>query len=61
MQELDDVLKGFFKKNSISRDALGYINELFKPDIWGEDLKLAILTLVGLGGADLPPPRVFPP
>ena len=32
-------------ENSISRDALRYINELFKPDICGEDLKWAILRL----------------
>ena len=44
MDELETVLKGL--KTNISRDALGYLNELFKPDIIGDDLKLAVLKLM---------------
>lgn len=44
MEDLDVVLKGL-KKNK-SRDALGYLNELFRPEVIGDDLKLAILKLM---------------
>ena len=44
MEELDYVLKGL--KTNKSRDALGYLNELFKPNVIGSDLKLALLKLM---------------
>ena len=44
IEELEVVLKEL--KNDKSRDALGYINELFKPEVCGQDLKLAILKLM---------------
>ena len=44
MDDLDIVLKGL--KANKSRDALGYLNELFKPDTIGSDLKLALLKLM---------------
>ena len=44
LEELEVVLKGL--KNNKSRDALGYINEIFKPDVCGDDLKLAVLKLM---------------
>ena len=44
MEELTVVLKGL--KTNKSRDALGYLNELFKPEVIGDDLKLAILKLM---------------
>ena len=43
-EDLDIVLKSL--KPDKSRDALGYLNEIFKPDIIGSDLKLAILKLM---------------
>ena len=46
MEELTVVLKGL--KTNKSRDALGYLNELFKPEVIGDDLKLAILTLMNM-------------
>ena len=33
-------------KTNKSRDALGYLNELFKPNVIGSDLKLALLKLM---------------
>ena len=44
MEELEDVLKHL--KTNKSRDALGFLNELLKPNVIGEDLKLAILKLM---------------
>ena len=44
MNDLEIVLKGL--KTNKSRDALGYLNELFKPDTIGSDLKLALLKLM---------------
>ena len=44
MDDLDKVLTGL--KSNKSRDALGYLNELFKPKVIGSDLKLAILKLM---------------
>ena len=44
MDELEEVLK-YLKKNK-SRDPFGYANEIFRPDVAGEDLKLAILKLL---------------
>ena len=46
MEELEVVLK-YLKKNK-SKDALGYIYELFRPEVCGEDLKLAILKMMSL-------------
>ena len=42
MEELD--IKGL--KNNKAGYALGYINKIFKPDVCGDDLKLAILKLM---------------
>ena len=44
LNDLEDVLKGL--KKDKCRDPFGYINEIFKPDVCGEDLKLAILKLM---------------
>ena len=44
LSDLDDVLKDL--KKDKCRDPFGYINEIFKPDVCGEDLKLAILKLM---------------
>ena len=46
MEELEVVLK-YLKKNK-SKDALGYINKLFRPEVCGEDLKLAILKMMNV-------------
>ena len=43
MDDLTLAIKSL--KNNQSSDALGYINELFKPGVIGSDLKLAILKL----------------
>jgi hypothetical protein len=44
MTDLVEALKSL--KNNKSSDALGYINELFKPSVIGSDLKLAVLKLM---------------
>ena len=44
IEELEVVLKEL--KNHKSRDALGYIKELFKPEVCGEHLKLSFLKLM---------------
>ena len=44
MENLDKVLKSL--KNNQSRDPMGMINELFKPGIIGEELKIATLNLM---------------
>ena len=44
MEELENVLKHL--KNDKSRDPDGLINELFKPEVIGEDLKLSLLLMV---------------
>ena len=44
INDLDIVLKHL--KKDKSTDALGYINEIFKPEVIGSDLKLAILKLM---------------
>ena len=44
MDDLGTVLKDL--KTNKSRDALGYLNELFKPKAKGSDLKLALLKLI---------------
>ena len=44
MNELEKVLEHL--KKDISRDPNGYINELFKPEVAGIDLKKAILNLM---------------
>ena len=41
MDQLESVLN-YLKKNK-SRDPYGYANEIFRPDVAGQDLKLAIL------------------
>ena len=42
--DVEIVLKGL--KNGTSRDPYGYANELFKPNVAGQDMKLAIVKLV---------------
>ena len=44
MEQLDEVLK-YLKRNK-SRDPSGYANEIFRPEVAGQDLKLAILKLM---------------
>ena len=44
MKELNLVLKHL--KNNKSRDPFGYINELFKNEVAGKDLKTAVLKLM---------------
>ena len=44
MKRLDKVLK-YLKKNK-ARDPHGFCNELFRPEVAGDDLKLALLKLV---------------
>ena len=44
MDDLDAVLK-YLKKNK-SRDPLGYANEIFRPEVAGDDLKKATLSLM---------------
>ena len=44
LSDLEYVLK-YLKKDKC-RDPFGYINEIFKPDVCGKDLKLAILKLM---------------
>ena len=46
MEELDIVLKHL--KNDKSRDPNNHANELFKPNVAGSDLKLAILQLMNM-------------
>ena len=56
-EDLEQVLKNL--KNNKSRDPLGNANELFKPALAGEDLKLAILLLVNKIKNKLELPEVF--
>ena len=44
MEDLDKVLKNL-KKNK-ARDPIGYCNELFRPEVVGNDLKRAILNMM---------------
>lgn len=44
MKDVEIALKGL--KNGTSRDPHGYANELFKPNVAGHDLKLAIVKIV---------------
>jgi hypothetical protein len=44
MTDLDNVLR--YLKNNKSRDPLGLANEIFKPNVAGNDLKLAILLMM---------------
>ena len=44
MTQLEKVLHNL--KLNKSRDPLGYVNELFKPEVAGEDLKLAVLKMM---------------
>ena len=44
INDLDQALKDL-KKNK-SSDSLGHINELYKPDVIGSDLMLALLKLI---------------
>ena len=41
MKDLDRVLKGLKKQKS--RDPYGLANDLFRPGVAGDDLKLAVL------------------
>ena len=43
-EDLDTVLK-YLKKNK-SRDPNGFANEIFKPEVAGEDLKIALLVMM---------------
>ena len=44
MTNLDNVLK--YLKNNNSKDPLGLASEIFKPNVAGDDLKLAILLMM---------------
>ena len=44
MEDLELVLKKLKRKKS--RDAMGYANELFRPEVAGDDLKAAILKMM---------------
>ena len=44
MKDLDEVLKNL--KKDKSRDPMGLANEIFRPEVAGDDLKLAILKLM---------------
>ena len=44
MEQLESVLEYLKKENS--RDPFGYANEIFRPEVAGDDLKLAILKLM---------------
>ena len=44
MEQLESVLE-YLKKDK-SRDPFGYANEIFRPEVAGDDLKLAILKLM---------------
>ena len=46
MDQLDNVLN-YLKKNKC-RDPYGYINEIFRPEVAGKDLKLALLKLMNI-------------
>ena len=54
MTDLDKVLKNL-KKNK-ARDPIGYCNELFRPEVAGDDLKAAILKMMNKIKAD----QIFP-
>ena len=55
--DLEKALKSL--KNSKSRDPSGLINELFKPPVIGDDLKLALLRLVnGIKNTFIIPPQL---
>ena len=54
MDDLNRVLK-YLKKNT-SRDPLGYSNKIFRVDIAGEDLKIAIIKLMNMIKYD----QIFP-
>ena len=54
MEHLDVVLK-HLKKNK-SRDPSGYANEIFRPEVAGDDLKKAILLLMNKIKSD----QIFP-
>ena len=44
MKQLDNVLKNLKKQKS--RDPLGFANDIFRPEVAGDDLKLATLKLM---------------
>ena len=46
MEDLDKVLKSLKKQKS--RDPFGLANDLFRPDVAGDDLKLAVLKLMNM-------------
>jgi hypothetical protein len=54
MLELEDVLKQL--KMNKSRDPLGFANELFRPEVAGQDLKVAILDLMN----EIKESQIFP-
>ena len=54
MDDLNKVLKDM-KKNK-SRDPMGYCNEIFAPDVAGDDLKIALLKMMNKIKKD----QVFP-
>ena len=59
MEDLDKVLK-YLKKNK-SRDSMGYANELFHPNVAGQDLKRAVLKLMNRIKTDEIFPEVLDP
>ena len=59
MEDLDKVLK-YLKKNK-SRDSMGYANELFHPNVAGQDLKSAVLKLMNRIKTDQIFPEVLDP
>ena len=54
MEQLESVLE-YLKKDK-SRDPFGYANEIFRPEVAGDDLKLAILKLMNRVKSD----QIFP-
>ena len=54
MEQLDKVHK-YLKKDK-SREPYGYANEIFRPEVAGQDLKLAILKLMNIIKVD----QLFP-
>ena len=59
MEDLDKVLK-YLKKHK-SRDSMGYANELFHPNVAGQDLKRAVLKLMNRIKTDEIFPEVLDP
>ena len=57
MDQLNDVLK-YLKRNK-SRDPLGYANEIFRPEVAGNDFKVALLKLLNRIKAEQMLPKVL--